>query len=80
MTDKLKSLKNETIDRLKSETSEYFKPFQKLGAGLAVLGVGLKIATAIFPATMPIGLISLAPEIISIGVTMFTGASLTKKK
>ena len=79
----MKAIKNfisETAERAGSETSDYFKPFKKIGGGLAVLGIGLKIVAAIFPATMPIGLASLAPEIISVGLTMFTGASLTKKK
>jgi len=80
MTEQLKSFGKETVERLKSETSEYFKPFKKIGGILAIAGVVIKIGAAIFPATMPIGLASLAPEIISIGITMFTGATLTKQK
>jgi hypothetical protein len=75
------TIKNsETVDRLASESSPYFKPFVKIGGGLAVIGLVLKVAALCFPATMPIGLVSLAPEFISIGLTMFTGASLTKKQ
>ena len=81
MTEIIEKLKNtETAERWNGETSGYFKPFQKIGGLMAVSGVALKIAGVIFPGTMPVALISLAPEIISIGITIYTGARLTKKQ
>ena len=71
--------KSETAERLGSETADYFKPFKKIGAGLLILGVAIKIV-AVFTPAMPVALVSLAPEIIAIGGTMFTGATLTRKK
>jgi hypothetical protein len=70
---------SETVTRLKSESSPYFKPFQKIGGGLLILGIAIKVV-AIFTPAMPVALVSLAPEIIAIGGTMFTGAALTRKR
>lgn len=66
-------------DRVKSETPNHFKKTRKYGLIAAGLGITLKIALAIFPATMPIGLTALAPELITIGLTV-AGISQTAKK
>ena len=77
----LEKIKNsETVQRLGSETSPYFKPIQKVGAGIIVAGLVVKIAAVCFPATMPIGIVSLVPEMISIGMALSGVASLTKKQ
>jgi hypothetical protein len=78
MTEIIKKASQETVDRLTSPPAPYFKPFIPIGGTMAVIGICLKIVAAIFPATLPIALVSLAPELISIGTTMFIGAGLTK--
>jgi hypothetical protein len=69
----------EVVDRVKSETPTHFKRFRKAGFWAAGLGLAIKIGAAIFPATMPIGLASLAPELISVGLAV-AGVSTTARK
>ena len=70
----------ETVDRLSVEVSPYFKPFIKIGSGLALVGVSIKIVAALFPPLLPIALVSLAPEMITIGLVVAGQASLTENK
>lgn len=69
----------ELKDRVLSDTPTHFVRFGNFGVIIAGAGIVVKIAAAIFPATMPIGLVSLAPELIAIGLTI-TGVSQTAKK
>ena len=72
----LKNFAKKTAERVITETSPDFKPLQYVGAGLAVAGLAVKIV-AVFTPAMPVALISLAPEAISIGLTLFGASSLT---
>lgn len=74
----VKETGNETIDRLSVKPSPYFKPFVPVGAIMAGAGIAVKIIAAIFPPAIPVAVVSLMPELISIGLTMLTGSSLTK--
>ena len=79
----MKAIKNfiaETAERAGSETSDYFKPIKKIGGYMAAGGIVLKIVASCIPATMPIGIASLAPDLIQIGLTLFGVSALTKKK
>jgi hypothetical protein len=73
----IQKVTNETIDRLTSEPSPYFKPFQKIGLGVVGLGVAIKIVACFTPA-LPVALVSLAPEMIEIGLLVWGGVVLTK--
>jgi len=58
----------ETAERLKEETPDYHKKNRKYGIGLAGLGLALKVAVTVFPATMPIGLASLGWDLVLLGL------------
>ena len=75
MKKQIKELK----ERVKSETPQHFKKARKYGLYCAGLGIALKIGLAVFPATMPLGLALLAPELITIGLTI-AGISQTARK
>lgn len=75
----MKSQIKEVIERTASETPTHFKRVRNFGLGIAGLGVVFKIALVIFPGTTVVGLASLAPELITIGLTM-AGVSQTAKK
>jgi hypothetical protein len=70
---------NEVIERVQSETPTHFKRIRFFGLCLAGLGLTFKLALVAFPGTTVIGLASLAPEFISIGLTM-AGVAQTAKK
>ena len=69
----------EVIERVKAETPTHFKRVRTFGLILAGIGIACKIALAIFPATMPVGIALLVPELISIGLTM-AGVAQTARK
>jgi hypothetical protein len=69
---------NETIDRLAVKPAPYFKPFIPIGGVMAGVGVAVKIVAALFPPAIPLAVVSLMPELISIGLTLLGTASLTK--
>lgn len=71
--------KTETYQRATSETPDYFKKTRNIGLITAGLGVVLKIALAIFPATAPVGIIALSGDLINIGLTV-AGISVLPKK
>lgn len=58
----------EVKDRWTAETPKHFKRVKTGGYVLAGVGICIKIMAAVFPPTMPIGLVSLAPELIGIGL------------
>jgi hypothetical protein len=74
----VKKTGNETIDRLSVKSAPYFKPFIPIGWTMAGVGVLVKIVAAIFPPAIPIAVLSLMPELITLGVAMAGQASLTK--
>lgn len=76
---KTKNAVIETVERVKAPTSDYHKGVRKYGLILSGVGLTIKILAAIFPATMPIGIVSLAPELITIGLTA-AGVAQTVKK
>lgn len=76
MTEKLKSLKNETIERLNTETSPYFKPFKYIGGVMLIAAAGIKIAAYFTPAAPA----ALATDLLQIGLPLFGVSALTNKK
>lgn len=79
MTEKIKSLKNETIERLNTETSPYFKPFKYAGGILLIASATIKIV-AFFSPAMPAAAIALATDLLQIGLPLFGVSALTNKK
>jgi hypothetical protein len=80
--DTISTVKNygtETIKRLNSETSPYFKPFKYAGGAMLIAGVGIEIA-ALFTPAMPIAIIGLSSKLLTIGGILFTGSALTQNK
>ena len=73
----LKILTSNLTNRVKAETPSHFKRFRKYGLIAAGLGVAIKlVAVFIVP---PVGLVALAPELITIGLTV-AGVSQTARK
>lgn len=75
---KTKKIAVEVKDRWTAETPTHFKRIKKAGYILAGVGTCIKIMAAIFPPTMPAGLVALAPELIGIGLTV-AGVSKTAR-
>jgi len=75
----MKEIFKEVGERVKQETPTHFKRIRTAGLTAAGVGIAIKIAAALFPATMPIGIIALAPELIYIGLSV-AGVSQTAKK
>jgi hypothetical protein len=75
---------SETVDRLKSEISPYFKPFQYLGAILCTVGLLLWFVKIFFKSHLPVDSIddikNYIEALLQVGGTMFTITTLTKKK
>ena len=80
MKEQFKSVYNETVDRIKSETPPYFKGIQKIGLGVAGLGAIVKIVGIIFPPLLPVALVSFASDLIGYGLAVAGVSSLTRKK
>jgi hypothetical protein len=76
---KEKIQETETYQRVTADTPDYHKRIIRFGLGAAGVGLLIKIGLAIFPATMPIGLASLAGDLIYIGLSA-AGVSITVKK
>jgi hypothetical protein len=76
----IQKVTNETVERLTSESSPYFKPFKFAGGimliGSAVIGIGL----CFFPATMPVGAAVLAGNLLKIGTPLWAVSVLTQDK
>ena len=70
----------ETNERVFEPTSVHFKPWIKTGGALAVAGGIIKIIAAINPATLPIGIVALAPDMIEIGLAIAGISIQTSKK
>jgi hypothetical protein len=77
MTEQIKSTALKVGTRLTSEISPDFKPIKTVGAILAVAGITIKIV-AVFTPAMPVALVSLAPEIIGIGLAFWGSANYSK--
>ena len=76
---KNKIKETETYQRVTADTPDYHKGLIKIGLGTAGAGVLIKIAMVFFPATLPVGLASIATDLITAGLTM-AGVSKTVKK
>lgn len=76
--EKTKEIAIELKDRVRSETPTHFKRLRTGGAIIAGIGLTIKIMAAVFPPTMPIGLVALAPEMISLGLVI-AGVSTTAR-
>jgi hypothetical protein len=74
MIEKIKN--SETIRRINTETSPYFKPFKYAGGMMLVVSVGIE-AAALFTPAMPLAAVSLAGKLFTIGGLLFAGSSLT---
>ncbi|MBA7553062.1 hypothetical protein ES705_45647 [subsurface metagenome] len=75
---KSKKIAIELKDRWQAETPKHFKRMRTGGAIVAGVGLTIKILAAIFPPTMPAGLVALAPELIGIGLAI-AGVSQTAR-
>jgi hypothetical protein len=75
----MKAQIKEVIERVKTETPTHFNRLKKFGLGLAGTGLLVKLALAVFPGTMPIGLAAIAGDLVYVGLTM-AGVSITAKK
>jgi hypothetical protein len=69
----------EVVERVKAETPTHFIRMRNFGLGIAGIGLVFKLALVVFPGTTIIGLASLAPELISVGLAI-AGVSQTAKK
>lgn len=69
----------EVIDRVQSETPEHFKRIRKVGYWLMGIGGVIKVVGIIFPPLLPVGLISLAGDVLGWGAVM-AGVATTAKK
>ena len=67
------------VTNLNKQTPDKAKKSRNVGFYIAGVGLVIKIAAALFPATMPAGIAALAPEIIGFG-TLVAGYNQTKKK
>lgn len=74
---KTKEISNELLDRIKSETPTHFKRIRT--AGFIVCGLGLAIKLLAVFIVPPVGLISVATDMIWIGGAA-AGISTTAKK
>lgn len=79
MTEQIKSLTNQTIQRLNTETSPYFKPFKYAGGIMLIVSASIKIA-AFFSPAMPAAVIALSADLLQIGLPLFGVSALTNKK
>jgi hypothetical protein len=70
---------NNLTERINSETPTHFVRVSNVGVWMAGIGFTVKIAAAIFPLTMPVGLVSLAPELIAVGLAI-AGVAQTAKR
>lgn len=76
--DNIKIFIMKLIDNIKAETPKKYKKSRSIGLTIAGAGMLIKVVAALFPATMPLGIVALAPEIIGFG-TLIAGYSQTKK-
>ena len=79
MTEKLKKVGTETINRLNTETSPYFKPFKYVGGVMLIASACIKVI-AIFTPAMPVVVISLGTDLLQIGLPLFGVSALTNNK
>jgi hypothetical protein len=75
--EELKSFTKETVDRLNTETSPYFKPFKYAGGIMLVGGIAIEIV-GLFTLAMPVAIIGLSGKLITVGGLLFGGSALTK--
>lgn len=68
---------NETVQRLNTETSDYFKPFKYAGGVMLVAGVAIEVV-ALFTPAMPVAAVALAGKLLTIGGLLFGGSALTR--
>lgn len=80
MKEQIKSVYQETADRLKSETPPYFKGIQKIGLGVAGVSGIIKLIGILFPPLLPVALVSFAGDLIGYGLAVAGVSSLTRKK
>jgi hypothetical protein len=77
MTEEIKSFGEETVDRLNTDTSPYFKPFKYVGGIMLVGGIAIEIVGLFTPA-MPVAIVGLSGKLITVGGLLFGGSALTK--
>jgi len=77
MTEQIKSFGKETIERINTETSPYFKSFKYVGGIMLVGGIAIELA-ALFTPAMPLAVLSLSGKLITVGGLLFGGSALTK--
>lgn len=79
MTEKPKSFVKQTVQRLNTETSPYFKPFKLIG-GIMLVACGAVELVALFTPAMPIAVMTLSGRFSIIGGMLFTGSALTRDR
>jgi len=79
MTEQLKSFGKETIERLNTETSPYFKPFKYAGGLMLVASITIEVA-ALFTPAMPVAVMAISGKLFTIGGLLFGGSALTRDR
>lgn len=77
---KIASSIKEAAQRVSEPTPDFHKNNRKIGWWIAGAGTALKVAGLFFPATMPAALISWAPELITLGLSIAGVSTLASTK